>query len=277
MVRELGAEDLGAALELLRARPLQNVFLEHVVRSGLLGKVPGIFGWYGGEGLGAILMVGPQGGTALEVRDDRAQPELAERAAAGRPRPRHIVGAESVTRPFWEHYKPHADPLIWTRREPVYRLGQAALAGALGNHAEDPIEPAGERELDEIVANSARQHVEDLGDDRFAADPDAFRRRHWSDIRERRWWVLREGGRIAFQVHVGPENDHTVQIGGVLTPPELRGRGIATRGVAAISALLLERLPTVSLFCAEHNAPARRVYEKLGFEVALQYRSYLLA
>ncbi len=274
MIRPLDTGDTAAALALLRKRPLENLFLEHVVCSGVLGRVPGFWGAYLDDRLAALLMIGPQGGMALEVADGRAYGPLAAYAAGIDTRPRHIVGCEDVTAAFWERYRERADPLIWTRREPFYRLERGRLRPPAGVGAR--IEPARARDLDELVANSARQHIEDLRDDRFGADPESFRRRHERDIDQQRWWVLREGRRIAFQVHVGPENAQAVQIGGVFTAADLRGRGLATRGVAAIAAQLLERRSAVVLFCGEDNAVARRVYERVGFAVAFHNRSYLL-
>ncbi len=276
MVRPLVEGDAAEALELLGARPLQNVFLEHVVRSGVLGRVPGFFGHERDARLVAILMVGPGGGTALEVTHPDAHLALAELASKLTPRPRHIVGSEDVTEPFWRAYEPYADPLIWSRREPVYRIDRERFLAAGKGRGRAKLSAAVESDLESVAINSAQQHLEDLGDDRMASDPESFRQRHLSDIRDGRWWIVRESGRICFQVHVGPSNDHAVQIGGVLTPPDLRGRGHATRGVAAIVDRLLTRHPSVVLFCGEENRAARSVYERIGFEVAFHNRSYLL-
>ena len=277
MVRELTAADTEAALTLLCARPLQNVFLEHVIRSGVLGRVPGFFGAERDGRLAAVLMIGPQGGTALEVVDPRVHTELAEFAAAQAIPPRHVVGSEDVTEPFWRALEPRvAGPLLRSRREPVFRIDRAGLA-ASGADTTARLLPARDADLPEVVMSSARQHIEDLGDDRYAADPEGFRLRHESDIRERRWWVLREERRICFQVHVGPSNARAVQIGGVFTVPDLRGRGVATRGMAAMMARLLESHPLVILYCGEENSAARQVYEKIGMRVVFANHSYLLA
>jgi hypothetical protein len=268
-VRALGPGDAVAALRLLRERPIANMFLEHAVRAGALGG--SVCLGVGRGALDALCLIGPLGSTVIEARDAGAVAPLAEAASRVRRRPRHLVGPEDVTRPFFESYARFSPPVRWERREPVY-VARRAPPGA----SAEEISPAHEDELDEIVRNSAAQHREDLDDDRLALDPVGFRQRHSFEIRERRWWVLREAGRIAFQVHVGPENAESVQIGGVFTPPELRNRGLATRGVAAATARLLRRKPAVSLFCAESNHPARRVYERAGFLVTLHFRSWLL-
>jgi predicted GNAT family acetyltransferase len=64
----------------------------------------------------------------------------------------------------------------------------------------------------------------------------------------------------------------TVQIGGVWTPRQLRGRGYARSAVAG--ALLAARTQGASravLFTPEANVPARRSYESLGFSVVGDY------
>jgi RimJ/RimL family protein N-acetyltransferase len=183
------------------------------------------------------------------------------------------VGPEEFTAPFWRGYSPFAPRVIWERREPVYLLTRETLQAIEGLPR---LVPATESDLDEVVGNSAQQYREDLRDDRFAHDPDGFRQRHSRDVLLRRWWILREGGPIVFQVHVGPDNDQVVQIGGVFTLPDRRNRGIATRGVAAIARELLAHRPAVSLFCDEENRVARRVYERIGFQTCFNYRSWLL-
>jgi GNAT superfamily N-acetyltransferase len=274
MVRELTAADTADACALLRARPVHNVFLDYVVSSGLLGRVPGFWGFLPSGRIEAILMIGPLGGTALEVRNPRAHEELARVAAKAPTRPRHIVGDEEVTVPFFAAYAPFAARVIWERREPYYLVSRAERP----RPAVEPtlVERAGERDLEETLANSALQHREDLGDDRLGADPEGFRRRHAKDLRDGRWWVARDAGRIVFQVHVGAENAHVVQLGGVMVPPEARNQGWATRGMGAIVDRLLEWRPAVGLFCYEHNQAARRAYERVGFRCLFHYRSWLL-
>ncbi len=277
MIRPLGRADTAEALLLLRARPVHNVYLEHLVRLGALGGMPGFHGYFERARLAGVLLIASNGGVALELSGAQGFAELAAAARASVVAPRHIVGPEELTAPFWTAYAwPGLLPL-WSRREPVYVVSRAERKAGVVGASGERLERATERDLDAVVANSARQYVEDLKVDRHAADPGGFRERHASELRDGRWWVLRQGGRLVFQAHVGPENEHVVQIGGVFSAPEVRGRGVASRGVAALADLLLARLPGVSLFCDEANAPARRVYERVGFRVAFHYQSWLVS
>lgn len=276
MIRSLTPADAAETLELLRARPVHNVFLDYVVSIGGLEWAKGLVGFTRGGRIEGVLMVGPMGGTVLEVRDAEAYPELARGAGALGVRPRHLTGSEDVTEPFWKEYAACAPGVIWARREPVYLLDAPGLARSGLARSCGSIERAEERDLDAVVMHSALQHCEDLKDDRQAMDPEGFAERHRKDLRDGRWWVIRERGRIAFQVHVGVRSPWVVQIGGVFTPPDLRNRGHAKRGIAAISARLLDERPNVSLFCAEDNLAARRVYERVGFHISHHNRSWLL-
>ncbi len=63
-----------------------------------------------------------------------------------------------------------------------------------------------------------------------------------------------------------------VQIGGVYTPPELRGRGYARSVVAGSLVMARDAGETKAfLFTSETNAPAQRAYEALGFRPVGDY------
>ena len=275
MICELGASDTAETLLLLGARPLYNVFLEYVVRAGSLGRMSGFMGYRTGNRLEAVIMIGPLGETVLEVRNRDAFGPLAEAAHKSPVQPRHIVGAEETTTPFWQEYSVFGARPRWERREPFYVVTEPDLRRPHRGGSTCMV-AATETDLDEIVMNSGMQHREDLKDDPFGDDPAGFRGRHLRDIREQRWWALRERGRIVFQVHIGPENAHAVQIGGVMTPPDLRGRGHAARGLTAIVGQLLRHRPAVTLFCDEANVAACGLYQKVGFQRLFYYRSWLL-
>jgi predicted GNAT family acetyltransferase len=63
-----------------------------------------------------------------------------------------------------------------------------------------------------------------------------------------------------------------IQVGGVFTPPSLRGNGFARAAVAASLKLKREQgFRRSVLFTAETNHAARRAYTALGYEVVGDY------
>lgn len=102
---------------------------------------------------------------------------------------------------------------------------------------------------------------------------DAFYREHhagaWHPIQVETgpYVVIERDGRIVAAAGTHFAYAGLAQIGNVLTAPGCRGQGLA----ALCTAAMVDRLttlgyPTISLFVAEENAVARRVYERLGFK-----------
>lgn len=80
------------------------------------------------------------------------------------------------------------------------------------------------------------------------------------------YFVIEEAGRVVAAAGTHFRYAGLAQIGNVMTDPAARGRGFASRVTAAVAQTLAhEGTETISLFVAEDNAPARHVYEKLGF------------
>jgi hypothetical protein len=179
---------------------LHTVFLEALVRAGALGSMPGcFFGCFEGRRLEGVLLVALGGDTLLEARYPAAGARLADRAAEAPIPPRHILGPEDTTLPFWNAYRAHAAPVIWERREPVYLLSRGDLDPTAAAAGAGKLARAAERDAEAIVENSARQYAEDLGQDRRAEDPLGFRERHLREIRAGRWWVLRDRTRTPYR------------------------------------------------------------------------------
>lgn len=61
------------------------------------------------------------------------------------------------------------------------------------------------------------------------------------------------------------------QIGGVFTKPELRGRGISRILMNTLLSWIYRRGQSAALFVDSANAPAIRLYERLGFNVEGEY------
>ncbi len=81
------------------------------------------------------------------------------------------------------------------------------------------------------------------------------------------WFVLADGDVPVACTRFNARLPDMVQVGGVFTPPGLRGQGHA-RGAVAGSLLAArdDGVETAILFTAETNHPAQRTYRSLGFE-----------
>ena len=81
------------------------------------------------------------------------------------------------------------------------------------------------------------------------------------------------GGPITFKVDQSATSDDVVQLAGIYTVPEARRAGLASAGVAAVCAQLMESRPMVTLYVDRNNTAAVRLYQKLGFEAVGTIRS----
>lgn len=82
---------------------------------------------------------------------------------------------------------------------------------------------------------------------------------------------------VVFKADIGALWDNIAQIQGVWVHPRLRGRGIATAAMAAVTNQILAQVaPTVSLYVNDYNDAARRVYEKVGYEQQATYATVLI-
>jgi predicted GNAT family acetyltransferase len=83
-------------------------------------------------------------------------------------------------------------------------------------------------------------------------------------------WVLVEDGRpVAYSIF-NAELEDMVQIGGVWTPPELRGRGYGGGVVAGSLVHARSRGVTRAVLFAE-RADAKRAYRRIGFRSVGEY------
>ena len=122
----------------------------------------------------------------------------------------------------------------------------------------------------------ARAHEVELGIDPLRRDSDGFRWRTRAQIEEGRSWLWAEDGVILFKAEASAWTPEAVQLQQVWTDPEARGTGNGSRGLRDLIRLLLERVPRVCLFVRADNEAAIALYETIGMEHVLDYRSVLL-
>ena len=94
-------------------------------------------------------------------------------------------------------------------------------------------------------------------------------------IERKLWWVGEFSGRLCFFCNVGPWSNRTAQLQGIWTPPDLRGKGLATASLGAICGRLFEVFPTLSLYVNDFNERAIALYRRTGFEHAGDFTTIL--
>jgi predicted GNAT family acetyltransferase len=132
-------------------------------------------------------------------------------------------------------------------------------------------------DLDRVAQWMVHYQLETLGEIESAELHDRVRARVEASLDSDDTWVLERDGELLAHTGFNARLPEAVQVGGVWTPPPLRGRGYARCAVA--SHLLAARsagVTTALLFTGDANLPARRAYAALGFQVIGRYRLLLL-
>jgi RimJ/RimL family protein N-acetyltransferase len=260
-VRRLRVADEPALDGLLASAPVTNLFLR-----GYLAVQPVERGWwYGTDRLSAVVLVIP-GRVAVPFAPDPSHAELLGRHLAAQHAPTLLVGPRADADALWRTWTNDAAPA----RRHDQRL---YVFDDVPSPAPDPpgFRLAAHADLAAVADGAARMEREDLG-----TDPSLDLRRHEEDVRNRlrsgRTFVIEERGALVFQINVGTLNEGGAQVGGTWVPPEHRGRGLATAGVAAVVRRLRDVAPRVTLHVNEANGPAVSVYERVGFRRDAAFR-----
>ena len=240
--------------------PVERVFLEDVARRGL-GRFVGLA--EDGGGLSALCHLGvnvvPSGdGCAVFARE-------AVRAA-----PRMLIGEATAVTDLWEASQGRLPaPREDRPGQPVFVIREQPPAG------DTDLRAATLDDLEFLIPACAAAHQQELGLDPLRRDADGFRWRTRSQIEEERSWLWVEDGVILFKAEASAWTPEAVQLQQVWVDPEVRRQGYGARGLADLCRLLLEQVPAVCLFVRAENAPAIRLYETIGMEHVLDYRSLL--
>jgi len=239
--------------------PIERVFLEDVARRGI-ARFRAVAGE---DGLAALCYFG-----ANVVPSGRGCEAFAGEAAARATR--MIIGEAGAVSDLWAAARPvMPEPREDRPGQPVYAIEQPPEGDSSGLRA------ASVDDLDLLVPACAATHREELGVDPLERDPESFRLRTVSQIREGRSWLWVEDGTILFKAEASAWTPSAVQLQQVWVDPAVRRQGNATRGLTDLCRLLLEQTPTVTLFVRPENAPAIRLYEKIGMRRVGTYRSVL--
>jgi ribosomal protein S18 acetylase RimI-like enzyme len=240
--------------------PVERVFLEDVARRGL-GHFVAVAG--DGGALTALCHVGANivpSGVGCEA--------FAETAAGADVR--MLIGEAGAVTKLWDAARAYLPAAREDRPgQPVYVMREPPPPGETG------LRPATAADVPRLIPACAAAHELELGIDPLDRDPEAFRWRTMAQVEEGRSWVWLEDDVVRFKAEASAWTPGAVQLQQVWTDPEARGHGYAKRGLADLIGLLLEATPVVTLFVRADNAPAIALYDAVGMERELEYRSVL--
>jgi ribosomal protein S18 acetylase RimI-like enzyme len=247
-------------LEYCAGDPVERVFLEDAARRGF-GRFAAV-----ADATGSLTALCHTGANLVPSGEGcEAFASLAIRSHA-----RLIIGEARAVGAVWDAAGDGLPPAREDRPgQPVYAITERPLPGDSGLRA------ARENDLEILVPACAAAHELELGIDPLGRDADGFRWRTSAQIEDGRSWLWVEDGVVLFKAEASAWTPAAVQLAQVWTDPEARGHGYATRGLADLCRLLLDRVPVVTLFVRSENDAAIRLYEKVGMRKVLEYRSVL--
>ena len=273
-VRPLGPADLDAFLALARRRPVINAFVDY--RATTTNLEPR---WLGGEMWGRFedgaLVAGCHVGANLvpveATPDDAAA--FAERALARNRTVSTIVGPQDAVRGFW-----NAVASSWGRpRETRWEQPHLEITGSPLVEPDPLVRRTVRADLAELYPACVAMYTEEVGiSPEYGGGAELYRARVIQLV-NRGWSFARfEQGRLVFKAEVACATPYAAQIQGVYVPPDRRGQGVATAGMAAVVELVRHEIaPTVSLYVNDWNTSARAVYEKVGFRETARFATVM--
>ena len=201
----------------------------------------------------------------------------------------HVVSCADCVGPFWEAYSDQNEEgraycrARLNRPQTMYELERADWYEHARRRDGRP-EPSGIRyaalrDMDALFLASAHMHREETLEDPLEKDPEGFREHVRHRVESDRSFVwFNHHRQLQFKADISAQGDCGVQISGVYTAPSMRGQGIATRAMYDIcSRLFDDGVPRIVLYVNRDNAPAKQVYENVGFDYCTDYQTVFVA
>ena len=253
-IRNVGDDDVPAALAFLRRDPLINVYLiSRLMEERFAAATQMVEVRYNREtvllaSLATNIVLAQDPGVPQEVTD-AAIAVVADRILTRALPVRAIISPASLVEPLWNRLRPRLDPPTVVRlNQPIY-----AIRGRLDYP-------------DLKEARYAAMREEEVGIDPMERDAVGYRERIRELIERQRAVIRVAGGVVAAKCEYSAVTADAVQLMGVWTNPRLRRRGHSRALLREVCGHLARRGKIVTLFVNDFNRPAIALYESLGFQ-----------
>ncbi len=273
-VRPLGAADLGAFLVLARQDPVVNVFADY--RATTTNLEPR---WLGGEMWGRF-----DGGTLVaachvgaNLVPIQARPEdaaaFAERALTRGRTVSTIVGPQEAVRVFWNGVAGS-----WGRpRENRWEQPHLEISSGPLVAPDRQVRRTTRGDMGQLYPACVAMYTEEVGVSPEQGGGAELYRARVAQLVNRGWSFARfDGDRLVFKAEVACATAYAAQIQGVYVPPDRRGEGIASAGMAAVVEIVRREVaPVVSLYVNDWNTSARAAYQRVGFHETARFATVM--
>jgi uncharacterized protein len=273
-LRLLDNRDRDEVIELCDRDPVVNVFISSRVREAGLdpARLSGqLWGYQSGGRIGSLCYAGanlvPVAATPPAITAFAGRARLLGRRCSS------IVGPAQDVLSLWEMLRPY-----WGRpREIRPTQPVMAISGPPQVVPDARVRRVRPDELDILLPASVAMFTEEVGVSPVGADGgSAYRARVNELIGMGRAFARIEDGQVVFKAEIGSVTPLACQVQGVWVRPELRGRGLAEAGMAAVVEEALRNVaPVVSLYVNDFNRPARAAYRRVGFTDTATFASVL--
>ena len=261
-MRRVTPVDLPSVTAFLKKRMIRAMFpLSNLARYGLDGEhdyAPSMWVSEDATGITGVLTVGRSGVVMPclpSLNWDDATAVLSDLEVSG------FIGPTDEVRPLIENAKLSGVPTSLDRDEPQFELALENLSIPDGP---GELVPLDKPDMEEMIRWRADYSVEALGQDRDVANTQAVKSYEAYVAADTHRVLVLDGVPLSttgFNARI-PE---MVQIGGVYTPPNLRGNGYARRAVALhLKEAREQGARRATLFSASESAA--RAYSSIGFQ-----------
>lgn len=282
-LRSIEAESrhLRRARQIVAADPVRNVHVGAMLPSATGESTRGVGQWALLDGPRTIGLVQQFRGVCWAVESSRrADPRLpgalAEIVGRNVRFSEVLFGPEDEVRAVIDHCRSRGLDLVELRRQEMMACAAPSRDLLPEPGSDFNIRLAVRRDLTWLMEAHAAMCREDLGVDQVARNPDGYARYFEDLLRRRRIFLGETGGQPVFKAEVALESREAWLIEGVYTQPSERGRGRATRAMAALADLAHARGRIACLYVHRRNEGAIRVYRHVGFRTVAPWATAIV-